>query len=291
MPSPPSEILLDSRPSQLPVVEEENPDIPPGARPGVFQQLIFTSTWISPWGSKGLGMTDLDLKLVLGFPAPSRSSPLVVVPGFTTHFIDWPRLPDLPPELYDAYVQLRWLHRLSPQWGLDLGAGPGAYSDFRDGTKNAFRVPGYAAVNYTINPRVQLSLGAAYLDRRDLNFLPVGGIVWKPNDDLVLELTAPRPKISQRVYWSGASGGDVQDWIYMAGEFGGGAWAVERARGRADVLEYTDYRVLLGIERKDLQGLDGRLEIGYVFGRSFQYERGGEVKPSDALLLRGGVAY
>ena len=125
-----------------------------------------------------------------------------------------------------------------------------------------------------------------------MNFLPLGGLVWRPQDDIKLELVAPRPRIGRRVYWFGAYGEAVQDWLYVAGEFGGGTWAFQRSSGVDDVVNYRDYRVIVGWERKALWGLDARLEIGYVFWRTIEYASTvPDLEPDDTLMLRAGLTY
>ena len=77
----------------------------------------------------------------------------------------------------------------------------------------------------------------------------------------------------------------------MAGDLGGGIWAVERAR-ITDVISYRDYRAILGVERWDLVGLDFRVELAYVFGRKIVYRsHTPDAFPSDAVMLSGGVTY
>ena len=78
----------------------------------------------------------------------------------------------------------------------------------------------------------------------------------------------------------------------MPGSSGGGAWAVERTDGSADRLDITDWRVYLGVERKIVGGLSRRIELGYVFGRTLEYESDGrQVHLDDTLMLRAGITY
>jgi hypothetical protein len=269
-----------------------DPDRPPDARDGLFQKLIFTDTWLARTGTYGLGMSDLQLKTVLAFPIPSRDWPLIVTPGFGVHFLDGPVVSDLPPRLYDAYVQFRSMKRLSPRWAADVGITPGVYSDFEQSSDKAFRITGYGAAMFTWTPTTKLLLGVAYLDREDLRVLPIGGILWNPTPDLAIELSAPRPRIAQRLYWNGALTDEVQDWVYLAGELGGGIWAIRRVDGSNDETTYTDYRIILGVERRDLGGLDGHIEVGYVFGRSLEYRsRDADIDLNPTVMVRGGVTY
>jgi len=273
--------------------EEPDADEPRASRPGVFQNVVFESTWLVPGAKAGdFGMLDLDLRSVFGFPCPTRSSPLVVTPGFAVHFFDGPTRSDLPGEVYDAFAQFRWTHRLLPRLRVDAAVTPGWYSDLRQGSGEALRISGHGAGIVTWGPTTKIVFGLSYLDRKDVEFLPLGGLVWTPNEDTSFELVSPRPRIARRVYWLAPRGDGVQDWVYVAGEFGGGAWAVRRASGLDDLVAYRDYRLMLGTERKRTGGLSGVVEMGYVFGRKLEYDRfSPDVKPADTLLIRGGLIY
>ena len=77
---------------------------------------------------------------------------------------------------------------------------PGVYSDFQEGTAKGIRVPGHAAAIYTWSPTTKIVFGAAYLDRRcGIDVIPIGGMIWKPRDDLHFELVFPHPKIAWRI--------------------------------------------------------------------------------------------
>lgn len=288
-PAPPSDLF--QAPGQPSVPAE--PEVPRGVRSGVFQKLTFDGTWLAPGGHEGFGVSDLELRTVLGFPCPTRESPLVVTPGFAVHYFDGPTSPDVPPRVYDAYAQFRWLSRLTPRLGVDLSITPGVFSDFQQSSDKAVRINnGYGVGAWTWNPATKVVLGAGYFDRHDTRVLPVGGIMWNPNDDTSFDLLFPAPKIARRVYWCGSGTADVQDWIYLSGEFGGSTWAVQRASGADDVLYYRDIRIILGLERKVIGGFGGRMEVGYVFRRRLQYASPTpEFDPSDTVLLRGGLVY
>ena len=289
----PGSAELDAAMAAAPDASELDPDEPRGGRPGAFQKVSFLSTWLATGpGADDFGMVDLELWSVFGFPCPTRKWPLAVTPGFGVHFFDKPIRADLPGEVYDAYVEFRWLPRLSPWLKLDLGVTPGWYSDFQQGSRDALRISGYGAGILTCTPTFRLMLGLAYLDRKDVEFLPLGGLIWTPNEDTRFELVTPRPRIARRVYWSAGRRDDLEDWLYVVGEFGGGAWAIRRANGSDDTIAYHDYRILFGAERKRIGGLTARIEAGYVFGRKLEYGSASpDVKPDDTVLVRAGLTY
>lgn len=290
---PPEEPVLQLEPGEAFVQSQEpcepqGPVMPKGTRPGVFQKVTFDATWLATGsGPIDFGMTDLETKAVFGFPCPARTSPLVVTPGFGVHFFDGPEGFDVPGQVYDAYTTFRWMRSLGPRWGIDLAVSPGWYSDFEQGSSRALRISGYGAAAFTWLPTTKLVLGLAYLDREDISFLPVAGVIWTPNEDTSFELIAPRPKIARRIV---ATPDDTEIWIYLAGEFGGGTWAIQRL-GEDDLLTYGDYRVLLGLERKAFGRLSASAEVGFVFGRKLEFGSGAEIEPDPTVLLRGGLAY
>lgn len=271
--------------AQPPVV----PQLPPGAKPGVLQRVKFINTWLSGRSGDDMEFFDTDLMVSLGFPFPTVQSPLVLTPGFGSHFLDGPDSPDMPAQVFDTYLDILWKKPITPELSVDLALTPGWYSDFEQSNSDALRIGGRLIGFYTWSPFTKFVLGVAYLDRQDVNFLPVGGVVWTPNDDWRLELVAPKPRIAYR---SGCDG-VFSWWWYMAGEFGGGSWAIRRAAGFDDVANYSDWRFLIGQELK--RGLDSIfwVEMGYVFNRQLSYNSGltPDFSPSNTLLVRLGVGY
>jgi hypothetical protein len=271
----------------------EKSDAASEARPGMLQKAMFEGTYLARTaGSDGLGINDLELKLVLGLPCPTRDWPLLVTPGFAVHYLDGPADAEMPPRLYDAYCQFRWLHRFSPQWATDAAITPGVYSDFDQSSSEGFRLTGHAAAAWTWTPTATLVFGVGYFNRLDTKVLPIGGVIWAPNDDASYEILFPKPRLARRIYWCRHAEAKVQDWIYLAGEFGGGTWAIASNQGEADLVDLKDYRLIIGAERKVPRSLSARVEIGYVFGRQVQYQSNApELEPPDTVMLRGALSY
>jgi hypothetical protein len=291
---PDSAAELPERPLVLPGAEaaKTDPDLPPDARPGIFQKAIFSGTWLAPGGSDGLGLYELDLRTVLAFPFPLPKSHLVITPGFVVHYLDGPANVDLPPRLYDAWASLRVMYPASPTMGLDVGVTPSVSSDFQQSSSKALRTPAHAAAMITWTSTLKILLGVAYLDREDYNFFPLAGLVWTPNEDWKFELVVPRPRIARRLYWGKSPQPGVEQWFYLTGELGGGSWAVRRADGANDVVTLSDWRVMVGWERTAVKQLCYRVEVGYVFGRKIEYTSDTpDFDPADTVLLRGGLTY
>jgi hypothetical protein len=262
-------------------------------RPGMFQKLIFNGAWLAGGiSSRAFGQNDLESKAILALPCPTRDSPLVITPGFTVHYLDGPAGVDLPPRLFEAYTQFRWLSQVTPQLGLDLAITPGVFSDFNQNSSESFRLTGHGAAAWTYNPTTKFVLGAAYLDLPKNSIIPVGGIIWTPNDEIKLDILFPNPKISKRIHCFDTYNKDVETWVYVAGEFANDAWAIAHSDGSNDLVVLRDNRVILGLERKIRGGLTANVEVGYVFGRHISFNSDiPDFEPEDTVLLRGGLMY
>jgi hypothetical protein len=275
--------------------EQPPPQSPPGARSGIFQHVDFVGTWLAGSGEDELGVSTLELSALFGFPFPVRESPLLVAPRFGIHYFDGPissgpSSADLPPQVYDASLQFRHLRDFAGPWAMDVAVQPGVYSDFEDAGSDALRITGHGLAIYEWSPATKFVLGVAYLDREDVTVLPAGGIIWIPHDAVRFELVAPRPRIAWRV--DSYARPHKMWWAYVAGEFGGGEWEIERAAGDRDIATLRDYRAIFGLERQVIGGLSTRMEVGYVFGRDLEYRSGrGDFEPDDTVLLRVGARY
>ncbi len=255
-----------------------------GSRQTPYQASLFTTTVL---GGGDLGMTTLDLRSVFAFPFPDEDSPLIITPGYGWTLVDGPMPIDLPSQLHEAYLDIRYVKRFSPAFALDLGITPGLYSDFEGNHDHAFRLGARALAAMTYSPTTQFVAGLAYLDREDVDFLPLGGIVWTPNDYQRLELVSPRPRYAHR-WWKEEQ---REAWWYVAGELGGGSWAVRRICGCSDVVNYYDLRVSLGFEFKNPGGWGGLFEAGYVFYRHLEFLSGPVYEPDNTFVIRGGLTF
>ena len=260
-------------------------------KPGVVQQISFTSTWISRLDHENdYGTVDFELYAVLGFPMPTRESPLLIKPGFEMHLLDGPVEPGLPEQLFDEYIQFRWMSKVGEHWGVDLSITPGIHGDFEELDSDAFRMTAHALASYDWSPELMLVGGVLYLDSEAIDVVPAAGAIWKPDEDTRWELIFPRPRFARRVY----ADCDVERWWYVAGEFGSNQWAVTRDDGVQDVITMQDMRLLTGVERKNISntGLSGRFEVGYVFGRELEFTSElPSIEPGDTIMMRAGVWY
>ena len=261
-------------------------------REGMFQKVNVEALWAPAGkGAEAVGFTQLSLSATFALPAPSKESPLLLKPLFQTWFFDSDAL---RPTFCTTGLDLLWLVSLAKdKFTLALGATPSYSGDFK-AKKETFRIPAHLVGIWTSNPRTKILLGVLYLDRTtSYNWLPMGGILWTPNEDLNFELTFPRIRLSQRIKWWGSVAGDsVSDWLYTSFEFGTGSWGYRFDLGSTDTrVEYSDYRWLFGYERRTLSGLTLALEVGWMFKREIALQGYGSFRPNDAFFLQLKTSY
>lgn len=273
-------------------------------RAGIFQKLTGKATYVSSGGgTSSLGLTTINLDLVLGVPFPARTSPLLLTPYFQADFMDFGNsFCTLPTSLYRTGVNVAWIKPINDQWGLFLFVSPCVSSDFHAKFDKAFRCPVGLIANWAIHPEWKLSLGIIYTDNDDWLFVPACGITWTPNELWKYELTVPRPRICRRIddpfrqFRSvDAAGAALQDayWLYLAGEYQAGAWAVDAPEYWGarydDQLRYRDLRVMFGFERdrQRIGRIDFNAEIGVAFCRKLYFEDSPAVyHPKAAFVAR-----
>jgi len=257
------------------------------AKNGFLQSVTIQSTWIAGSGDN-IGMTEVSGSVTVGFPAPTPKSPLLFTPGYGMFFLVGPESVQAPATLYQAYLSTRWISQLSPKWSTVLSLTGGVYSDFQHDDADALRFSGMALFTYQWTPEFQIIMGAVALNRDDYPFFPALGLIWTPNENNRLELTFPRPRYLHCFNY----GDGFEDWWYLSGEFGGGTWVVEHPLGETDALTLSDYRLILGIERKTDGGGKSFIEVGYVFGRKLEYrDDPTELDMNDTIMLRSGWWY
>jgi hypothetical protein len=268
--------------------------LPPGAKPGILQQALFSATELPKLGADGLGLTTLEKTITLGLPCPTVQSPLLVTAGFVGTLTDAPAGADIPGEVYDGFIQARWLRKVGERFGVDLAVAPGWYSDFHNDSAQALRITGHGFGAWEATEELRVVAGAIYLDRYDVDILPAGGLLWTPADDRRFEIIFPRPRLAWRI----AERPQASHWLYLAGEFGGNQWAIQSTtgsrRGQDQIMIIRDYRLLAGWERRPADlGLSWKFEAGWVTGRSVQYYLTDQpwFYPSDTFLVRAALWY
>jgi hypothetical protein len=235
------------------------------------------TTWLFGSGD------DLGIFSLESFPTLDLTDSSSLVTGIGVHFLNGPIRTDLPPRLYDFQIAYHMRHALGERLVFDFKAGVGVFSDFEGSAREGVRNPGHAVGFFEIAPWLVSVGGLEVLDRDDYNLLPVGGVILRPAENLILEMVYPRPKVQFKHKPNRA--------IYVSGELGGDTWAIERAYAVNDVVTYKDLRILFGAISFNKR-TDTSLELGWAFDRRLSYRSNqGNYQPDDAFLMQFRVHY
>ncbi|MGD9855886.1 MAG: hypothetical protein AB7U20_13150 [Planctomycetaceae bacterium] len=249
-------------------------------------QSEFQSDLTHVFGSgNSLGITTWTGRLVM---ETSRLPGVSVRPHFGWHLLNGPGRTDLPAQLYDASIEARMYWPFHDRIIGEFALAPSVFSDFQNTSGDALRIVGRGVGYFLWSPDVKFAAGATYLDRKDIQVLPIAGVIWTPTPDHRLELLFPQPRIAHRYH----EDAHHERWVYLSGEFGGGSWAIERSNGMDDVVSYRDWRLITGIEWKYRDKSSWRIEGGYVFGRELEYvSRIGDYEPAGTTMVRAALVY
>lgn len=237
-------------------------------------------TWL-PGQDDNLGIFTLYLAETVDLP---RLEGFTITPRFGVHYLDGPVSTDLPARVYDTSVSFRWFNKVNEKWSYELEVAPGVYSDFKNVTSDSLRITGKGLAYYVHSRSKQFVMGIVYLDREDIMMLPAAGMIMWFSEGSRLELIFPKPKFTYRI----EKDETLERWAYIAGEFGGGSWAIRRgAGGLDDVATYSDLRLIAGLETKHTNGMISKLEVGFVFNRRLEYQSNiGDYDISPTGMLR-----
>lgn len=222
--------------------------------------------------------------------------------GFNIHWWSGPTgngvgfVPDLPPRVYDLYLDLIWRQSWADGISSEVRFQPGLYTDFRTTPPDSFRVPGHAIGVVRLGDGLQLAAGVMHLQRNDIKLLPVGGLLWQPTSRWQVQLLFPEPKISFQLDDEGTRS------VYIRGEYGGGRWTYKDEREQSDRVEYSDFRVAVGFEVLPKVALPlisklrmpdrSYIEVGYVFERRILFTNGlPQNQPPDGWMISLGHAW
>jgi len=274
----------------------QNPDGTVARLQRFLQQISWEQTWLyGDDGAREFQINRTELAATFGLPVfYNPDTPLLVTPGFAFNWLEGPATtgvmgPDMPPRMFDAYLDGAWHPQFNDWFSADLGLRTGVWTDFEELNGDSLRILGRGLGVLSFSPRLDLHVGAWYLDRNRVKLLPAGGLHWRPNNLWDAYLVFPNPKIRRRSITMGSS----QWWIYFAGEYGGGRWTVERLAG-GDDIDYNDIRVIFGIEWETMTQARGHFEVAYVWDRELRFSRPmapEELRLEDTIMLRAGVDF
>lgn len=233
--------------------------------------------------ASGLGIT------TLGFDTEIKpgDTPWWAHLKFGWNFLDGPRAPDIRSQTYDLSLEINSVMPLNENVSIHLQLAPTWATDWDNKTDDAFRLIGGGLVAIQIDEGVTGIIGTMALDRPDMPVVPAAGLRLF-DDEFAIDIAIPRPRIA----WKCSGDEQEESWFYIAGEIGGGSWAVERELNRKDIMGYRDHRLLIGWETKKIDGSRSICEFGWVFDRELEFHRyGGDQTLGETFLLRFGQTY
>lgn len=293
--APPLRLAQSTEAISRPAAEEAAPAPPTPGPPerGLFQGAELLAEWLPRIEDDSLGKSTFSASASFGVPPFVLGAPVLITPRAALHVLDGPTELDVPARLNDFDLSFGTFKKLSERWSARGSVSVGVYGDDHSlGSSDALRVSGFGVAIYEASPQWQWAIGAAYLNRDDLAVVPAVGVI-HDRGDVRYELMMPRPRILWRLPQDAAG---AERGVYLAGDLGGGAWAVRRPDGSTDTLNLAQWGVVLGYETQAGPGarLGGkrRYEVGYVFGRSLEYANSGEeLSLDDSLVARAAVSF
>jgi len=287
----PGPVEFDFRQASLPLElgppDNELPLGLPATPAEVFEEpdVAVTFTWLPVGGRNGFGIADFDWNRSWSWQGGEHPHPVMVTPGVGLHLWSGPQQLDLPPRVYDLYLDFSWRFLERDWWGIAGGLTPGFYGDFNRLDGKAFQLTGWLLGDWMLSERWSAVAGIAYVRQLQSNLLPVGGLIWRPNPELRFDLVIPRP----RAAWLIAADETGETWGFVSGAFAGGAWAVESG-GENFLVQYSDLRLAIGCECTG-PGTIWTVEAGLAFSRDISVDHNSVRNPDSTLFFQAGVQF
>ena len=243
----------------------------------------------------GFATSSYDLSMQVPIYPIFGPPPPFLTAGYAFTQIDAPVEIDLPQELHDLSVGMSWMRKINDRWMARFMIS-GAFASDLNNTSDAWQIRGGGFAIFRPNKQWSFAFGAIATGRDDIPVIPAIGAIWEPSRELRIDLMLPNPKIAFLM----AESDTRQHWAYVGGGFTGGTWAFDRSTRASERLTYREWRLVLGWEsqRPRPPGTFRRLgtslgaELGYVFGRKFEFDNNlAGISVSDALLLRTSIEF
>jgi hypothetical protein len=238
--------------------------------------------------AKAFGMDEIDIRMQLAIPCrfiPNNGQTgfFYVAPGGSLVWWNGPvGPPHMSPNGFGAFLDLGMQPKFNDIFSLIAWGRLGVFSDFENFSSDAWRYQGRLEGVGVLSPQMQLHAGVIYYGRARVKLLPTVGVVWTPDDNWVLRLVFPNPKVSRRL-WTGPQ---ADWWGYVHMDYGGGSWDI-KDRGLTD---YNDLRLGMGIEFAAPSRIGGYFEFGGSLDREL-YSNSGRTSLPSVLYLKTGFIF
>ncbi len=178
----------------------------------------------------------------------------------------------IPEDINTVHLAAGLAYQIDPAWSVALTAGPALY-EFDSVSIADIGVAGELRVTYQVNPDLQFFLGADYEMDGKYPVLPVAGMKWKMNDQILFDLRISRLEAdylaNDRLSFFVDGNTDYE--IFRAGSHLGNQIGIPSFNNA--VGTYEDFHGGLGFRYQFNPGLSLSAEAGLSFGRNIEYDR------------------
>ena len=205
------------------------------------------------------------LEQVSGVPIPDDINTLRLNAGFGYRIDDkWTVIALVSPSLY----------RLDDVNGDDIGVGGGVMAAYRARTNLSF------------------VFGIIGIPDSDVQVLPIAGLRWRVNERNLVELGAPRTRVSYFLEknWAVYAGGNFKGTVFRSSETLG--TQIGQSQYNNALANYRDIRLGVGTSCQVIRGLRAELEGGYSVYRDIDFKNiGTDVRFGPSPYVRLALSY
>jgi len=240
--------------------------------------------------AKSFGMDEIDMRMQLAFPCRfvpdnGRAGEFYIAPGGSLAWWNGPvGPPHMSPNGFGAFLDFGVQPRFNETFELIAWGRIGLFSDFEKVTSDAFRYQGRLEGVFNASAQMQFHAGVIYYGRARVKMLPTVGVVWTPDEDWVLKLVFPNPKVLYRL-WKGPQ---ADWWGYVHMDYAGGSWDIDGHNGLTD---YNDIRLGAGIEFATQSRIGGYFEFGGSFARELYSNGHRQMSLPSVMYLKTGITF
>ena len=255
-----------------------------------------------PSGKKhGLGTHELNARLLFAIPCKTMQSVnnmnngyFLLTPHFTYDYLylskDYKKGHE---NFFDTGLTTTFLANYNDiEAHVDFSIGLGA--SFHRVTSKAIYFKGRAEIGLPIDNEKQVKLfgGVAYLDAIKYKLIPIVGIDYTPNPQNHLRMAFPNPRWDHYL----TKVNETDWWLFVHGDLTSQRWLVHDdvmlVRNKHTFnMDYSDYKVGVGVSFDCPTRLRGSFEVGGAFGREMKTKNGKLYDPRNAVYLKVGLLY
>jgi hypothetical protein len=146
---------------------------------------------------------------------------------------------------------------------LGVGVSPSFFGDDWTFDTDSFRIPSRYFFIYQPNQKWTFLAGVAYFPDFTYPVIPIGGVIYKPNDKLIFDLTPRRPNITYSFNDRVA--------VFLEGVTSFDEFTVTKDSIKNIALQYRETYVGSGVKLKLNRYVQAYLSAGGAFNRYFEY--------------------